>query len=248
MANESFDIEQFLKQHPFLSEIINKNETLFECYGDAPAPSKDYGQIQIKLDKVIVRWWKITLRNIEGSIYPGELKNSYEDFVHDEIAHREICRIFGEKTLDYCLNVISGQIDLLSKLPLDIQIKIFSYINLDDIPQLSLVSKLFRSICRHNELWKLFYIRQHGRNIFENQDLIHLAERRGWRQVFFTNRIKLQMELRRENQLKHSTDLVAQKQTSIRRHSFTARKQSPSLSPLPNREGSDIGIMGNSLS
>jgi len=204
-------------------------------------------------NKVILRWWKITLRNIEGSIYPGEIKNSYEDFYHDEIAKREINRIFGQKTLDYCLKFVCGQIDWLSRLPINIQIKIFSFINLDDIPQISLVSKLFRSICRHNDLWKLFYIRQHGRIILQNKDLIHLAEKRGWRKVFFTNRLKLQMELRREAQIEYHhredpSDLVKaqerQKQPLIRRHSFATRKQSP----LPNRERSDIGLIDDSLS
>ncbi len=213
--------------------------------------------IIIFFPKVILRWWKITLRNIEGSIYPGEIKNSYEDFYHDEIAKREICRIFGQKTLDYCLKFVCGQIDWLSRLPINIQIKIFSFINLDDIPQLSLVSKLFRSICRHNDLWKLFYIRQHGRIILQNKDLIHLAEKCGWRKVFFTNRLKLQMELRREAQLEQHhredpSDLVKaqerQKQHLIRRHSFATRKQSPSISPLPNRERSDISLIDDSLS
>lgn len=239
MANEiDFDIHEYLKNHQFLSKLINKNGILFEFYGTAPSPSKDYGQILITIEQVIVRWWKITLRNIEGSIYPGEIKNSYEDFSNDELAQREITRIFGEQTLKYCLNFVSGYIDWFSHLPLNIQIKIFSYVNLDDIPQLSLVSKLFRRICRENELWKLFYIQQHGKNILENQDLIHLAERRGWRQVFFTNRLKLQMELRREAQMKQT-----------RRHSFSNRISSPSLLlPLPNREGSDIDVIRNSLS
>jgi hypothetical protein len=141
---------------------------------------------------------------------------------------------------------------------MNIQIKIFSFINLDDIPQLSLVSKLFRSICRHNDLWKLFYIRQYGQVVLKNKDLIHLAERRGWRHVFFTNRLKLQMELRREAQLEYyhqedPSDLVKarerQKSSLIRSHSFTTRKKSPSMSPLPNREGSarsDIGVMHDS--
>jgi len=259
MANnriEIFDIHKFLNNHPFLSELIkSKNGILFECYGDAPSPSKDYGQIQINIDQIILRWWKITLRNIEGSIYPGEIKDSYEDFYHDEIAQREINRIFGQKTLDYCLKFLCGHIDWFSHLPLNIQIKIFSFLNLDDIPQLSLVSKLFRSICRQNELWKLFYIHQHGQIILQNKDLIHLAEKRGWRQVFFTNRLKLQMELRREAQLEYHhqedpSDLIKaqerQIQNTIRRHSFTSGKQSPSMSPLPNREESARSNIGDS--
>jgi hypothetical protein len=48
----SCDIREFLSDHPFLSELIRKDGILFECYGDAPSPSKDYGQIQIKIDKV----------------------------------------------------------------------------------------------------------------------------------------------------------------------------------------------------
>ena len=268
----SCDIGQYLRDHPFLSELIRKDGTLLECYGDAPPPSKDYGQILIKIDKVseifrlifieffilnkvIVRWWKITLRNIEGSIYPGEIKNSYEDFYHDELAHREISRIFGERTLQYCLNFICGKFDWLSLLPLNIQIQIISKLDLDDIPRLSLVSKLFRSICRNNDLWKLFYIRQHGEMVLENKDLIHLAERRGWRQVFFTNRLKLQMELRREAQLEHHhpedpSDLIKaqerQKPRILRQHSLKGRPFS--MSPLPNREVSDISVISESLS
>ncbi|CAF4400099.1 unnamed protein product, partial [Rotaria sordida] len=118
----------------------------------APAPSKDYGQLQITLDKVILRWWKITLRNIDGSMYPGEIKESYEDFYDDEVAQREIWRIFGQNTLDYCVNLARGKSDWLTRLPPNIQIHILSFVNLDDIPQISLVSKSLRSLCRNNDL------------------------------------------------------------------------------------------------
>lgn len=194
----SWNSKEFFRDHPFLAELIRTDGILFECYATAPSPSKDYGQIQILLDKVIVRWWKITLRNIEGSIYPCEIQNSFEDFPHDEISQREITRIFGEKTLEYCRNFIQGKIDWFSRLPRPIQIHICSYLNLDDIPRLALVSKLCRSICRENDLWKFFYIEQHGRMILENEQLIQLAQRHGWRRIYFTNRLKLQMELRRQ--------------------------------------------------
>lgn len=192
-----WNAREFFRDHPFLAELIPNDGTLFECHATAPAPSKDYGQIQIQLDKIIVRWWKITLRNIEGSIYPCEIQSTFEDFPHDEIAHREITRIFGEKTFDYCREFIHGKIDWLSRLPTSIQIHICSYLNLDDISRMAFVSKLFRTICRKNDLWKLFYIQQHGRMILDNEHLIELAQQRGWRRIFFTNRLKLQMELRR---------------------------------------------------
>ena len=213
--------------------------------------------------KVILRWWKITLRNVDGSMYPGEIKESHEDFYCDEAAQREISRIFGPIVLNYCLNLVRGQFDWLVRLPLPVQIRILSFIDLDAIPQLSLVCKSLHSLCRNNDLWRIFYVRHYGRSASERKDLFHLAERRGWRHVFFTNRLKLQMELRREAQLdshhrEDPSDILKARQRrsqiqpsppttprqdrfappSIRRHSFTTRKEQLSLSPLPNREGS----------
>ncbi|CAF3587526.1 unnamed protein product, partial [Rotaria sp. Silwood2] len=161
--HETCDMRHFIKEHPFLSELLREDGTVFECDGQAPAPSKDYGQLQITLDKVILRWWKITLRNIDGSMYPGEIKDSYEDFYYDEVAQREIWRIFGQDTLDYCLNLVHGKFDWLTRLPPNVQIHILSFVNLDDIPQISLVSKSLRSLCRNNHLWEIFYINHYGR-------------------------------------------------------------------------------------
>lgn len=187
-----------------------------------------------------MRWWRITLRNVEGSMYPGEIKDTLEDFRYDEVAHREIYRIFGPRLLDYCLNLVQGKIDWLVRLPTSIQIKIFSFLNLDDIPQLSLVCKNIRVLCRSNDLWKIFYARHYGRNSILNRDLISLAERQGWRHVFFTNRIKLQMQLRRESKNEHREDPSDVLKSHERRSKFqpsppvTARIERP-FSPTIRR-------------
>jgi len=199
--NQTCDLHRFRKEHPLLSELLSDDGIIFECNAQAPSPSKDYGQLEITMDKVILRWWKISLRNLEDAKYPGEIKDSYEDFYHDETAQREIWRIFGQSTLDYCLNLVQGKFDWLARIPPKIQTKILSYVNLDDIPQIALVSKGIRALCRDNNLWKQYYARHYGQHALDNKDLIHLAERRGWRHVFFTNRLKLQMQLRREAQL-----------------------------------------------
>jgi len=49
---QTCDIHRFKKEHPFLSELLRDDGVLFECDGQAPSPSKDYGQLQITLDKV----------------------------------------------------------------------------------------------------------------------------------------------------------------------------------------------------
>ncbi len=46
------DIRRFKKEHPFLSTLLREDGILFECDGEAPSPSKDYGQLQITMDKV----------------------------------------------------------------------------------------------------------------------------------------------------------------------------------------------------
>lgn len=214
--------------------------------------------------KIVLRWWKITLRNVEGSMYPGEIKDSFEDFYYDEVGQREVSRIFGQTILNYCLNLVRGQFDWLIRLPQSIQIHILSFLDLDDIPNLSLACKSLRQLCRENDLWRIFYVKHHGRQALENRNLIHLAERRGWRHVFFTNRLKLQMELRREAQPERHheedpSDLIKARerrvhvqpsppstprqlrsiQPTLRRHSFANRKEptvsSPRFSPLPDR-------------
>ena len=53
MANdEVMDTQKFFREHPLLFELIGKNGVLFECDGEAPSPSKDYGQLQINLNQV----------------------------------------------------------------------------------------------------------------------------------------------------------------------------------------------------
>ncbi len=49
---QTCDIRRFRKEHPFLSELLREDGVLFECDGEAPSPSKDYGQLQITMDKV----------------------------------------------------------------------------------------------------------------------------------------------------------------------------------------------------
>lgn len=195
MATNVVDLRQFFAQHRLLAELYPENELIFRCDGDAPAPSKDYGQLEIDRDHLTLRWWRICLKNVEGSIYPREIRDNFDDFSNDEVAQREILRIFGPTTLNYVFNIVSGQIDWISRLPQPIQIQILSNLNLDDISRVSLVSKRFRFLSRQNELWKHFYFRQHSN---PSAELIRYGERRGWRRIFFTSRIKLQMELRRE--------------------------------------------------
>ena len=49
---QTCDMHSFVKEHSFLAQLIRDDGVIFECDGEAPSPSKDYGQLQITMDKV----------------------------------------------------------------------------------------------------------------------------------------------------------------------------------------------------
>ena len=51
-ADQICDVHQYFKGHHFLFSLLPENGVLFECDAQAPSPSKDYGQLQLTLDKV----------------------------------------------------------------------------------------------------------------------------------------------------------------------------------------------------
>jgi hypothetical protein len=78
--------ETLKKHHSPLLTLFNPNKTeILNVATQAPSPSKDYCQLVLTHDKCIFRKWKIMLRGDSESRYPSEVKDSYEDFIHDEI-------------------------------------------------------------------------------------------------------------------------------------------------------------------
>lgn len=186
-----------LKRKSILLTLFDtKSKEVINHCAQAPSPSKDYCQLIVNFDKVIYRWWKITLRNY-GDVSPGEIKDNFEDFDNDEIIKHHISWAFGVNFLNYINNVVTNaKLDYLARLPEPIIIKIISYLALEDISKLSQVNKEFRELCRSDRVWVLLYQKYYTRNI--TKDLYNLAQKKGWRNIFFTNTIKLQVELRRE--------------------------------------------------
>ena len=46
------DMRQYFKDHPLLAQLLPTTGVILECDAQAPSPSKDYGQLQINLDRV----------------------------------------------------------------------------------------------------------------------------------------------------------------------------------------------------
>jgi len=58
----------------------------------------------------------------------------------------DIERMFGEQTLNHAMSIARGHVDFLPRLPRQVLVKIIGYLPLEDIPNLSYVSKQFQEV------------------------------------------------------------------------------------------------------
>ncbi|XP_075426323.1 F-box only protein 36 isoform X2 [Ascaphus truei] len=143
---------------------------------------------------VIMKCWKISLRSEFRDTKPGEYKESHQDFLDDSTTQFQIGIVFGQSTLEYVLNLCRGNIDFLERLPEPLVLYIAKFLDLEDIAQLSQVSRTLEKICNSEKLWE---------RIVESScdqvtpEMRSLAVAIGWKSFFFTNKLQLQLKLRR---------------------------------------------------
>lgn len=172
-----------------------------EMTGQAPSPSKDFHQLIVQDHEVIWRTWKISLRKDMKAIPPSQKKVPWEDFDYDEMTQFDISRVFGEDTLRLVHALVCG--DWLVRLPSSIVVHIASNLDLVDIARLGAVCKFLRKVCSSDELWEKIY-RKHCDTI--TPEIEELAHEVGWKKTFFTNKLQLQVQVRRRKE-RNSADL-----------------------------------------
>ncbi|XP_027253216.1 F-box only protein 36 isoform X2 [Cricetulus griseus] len=107
----------------------------------------------------------------------------------------QIALIFGARILDYVFNMCEGKFDYLERLSDKLLLKIICFLELEDIARLSQTSSRFAKLCKCDSLWE--QIVQAACDTV-SPDMRALAKDVGWRQVFFTNKIQLQRQIRRK--------------------------------------------------
>ncbi|XP_055977390.1 F-box only protein 36 [Sorex fumeus] len=173
-------------------------ETLFEIFRQGSAPSKDYYQVLVTRSQVIFRWWKISLRSEYRFSKPGEVKESHKDFLQNAHLQVQVALAFGARILGHIRNLCEGKFDFLERLPDSLLLRIFAYLDLEDIARLSQTSQRFSKLCKCEELWERI-VRAACDTV--SPDMRALAAEVGWRQMFFfTNKLQLQRQLRRRRQ------------------------------------------------
>ncbi|KAK2155134.1 hypothetical protein NP493_2106g00002 [Ridgeia piscesae] len=79
-----------------------------------------------------------------------------------------------------------------------ILLRIINYLELEDTAQLSQVSHLFNELCESDELWESIYHKHSPMPV--THDLVTLAQAIGWKKLFFTNKLQIQVQIRRHRQ------------------------------------------------
>ncbi|XP_066565756.1 F-box only protein 36 [Amia ocellicauda] len=170
-------------------------EPVFEISGQGPAPSKDFFQLLVTKTKVIWRWWKISLRSEFRNTVPGELKESHQDFVDDSSLQVQVSTVFGVKILVYTRNLCQGHFDYLDRLSEPLLLRVISFLDLEDVARLAQTSQKFKKLCNSEEVWEQI-VERHCDTV--TPEMRSLAKERGWKEIFFCNKLQLQMHISRK--------------------------------------------------
>ncbi|EDO33681.1 predicted protein [Nematostella vectensis] len=190
-----------------------------EKTAQAPSPSKDFHQLIVQDGEVLWRTWRISARKDQRYIPPSQRRVPWEDFDDDALTQMDIHRVFGDDTLRLVHSLVCG--DWLVRLPSNTVVHIASYLDLIDVSRLGSVCKFLRKVCSSDELWEKIY-RSHCDTITD--EIRELAKDVGWKKVFFTNRLQLQVLMKRkkdkENALKkRASELKKQAEIEESHHS-----------------------------
>ncbi|KAL3057016.1 hypothetical protein OYC64_007490 [Pagothenia borchgrevinki] len=156
---------------------------LFQFSDQGPPPSKDFFQLIVSRNEVILTSWTISVRLGCRGAAPKQQKISHHDFLHQKKLQREVKALFGDRILEHTKLLCQGKFDYLERLTDDILLKILANLELKDTTQLAQVSQRFREICDSEKFWE-----QTVRNGCADftRDMEGIAGAMGWRKMFFT--------------------------------------------------------------
>ncbi|RUS81821.1 hypothetical protein EGW08_010413 [Elysia chlorotica] len=186
---------------PWLAE----DGSLYQRTDTAPSPSKDFVQVFVTPTEIVFRLWKIVPpTRADASQLPAESRATYAEFLEDAKMRGDIERTLGDRELAYLDNLLQGHIDYLNRLSRKVLLNIMYMLDLVTISKLSQVNKYLRELCSSDALWSKLYMQNTTQPI--THELLMLTDKKGWKEVFFMNKVQLQMLLRRETDNPKSKD------------------------------------------
>uniref|UniRef100_A0A3B4AIZ4 Uncharacterized protein n=1 Tax=Periophthalmus magnuspinnatus TaxID=409849 RepID=A0A3B4AIZ4_9GOBI len=178
-------------------------DPLFETSGMAPAPNRTYCYLTITKSEVIWRWWKISLRAVDRLAGPGEVKLSHQEMLEDK--------------------QLQGHFNYLEHLSDALLLHILGFLELEDVGQLLRTSRQFWKLCQSEEYWENA-VQQRCSTLPD--EVVALARDIGWRRIFFTNKIQLQLLIHHNHSLREK---VADLEGRSRRQNIHIVGRGPSM-------------------
>lgn len=184
------------------TSVITHSGNLFEITAQDKAPKKDFCQLVVTKEKVLFRRWVISLRVEARSLRPLEAQLSHEDFLEDDSLQSEVKRVFGLDAFNKTVRMCHGQVDWLARMPLPIVLYIISFLDIVDVANLSQVNSFFREISSNDIIWEELFFKYNDQ---ATEELIDLALEKGWKHIFFANKLHLRVLLSRRQKDKNES-------------------------------------------
>ncbi|KAL3992173.1 relaxin 3 [Sarotherodon galilaeus] len=153
-------------------------ERLFEISGQGPPPPKDFFQLVITKNEVILTSWRISLRLECRGLPPKQHRTSHQDFQNDKTLQYEVGAVFGQRILDYTTGLCQGK---------------FDYLELSIVFFLCSNSFVFTCMlcCALTGLYQLFSSEKFWEQAVRtctgfNRDVEDIANAMGWKSTFLT--------------------------------------------------------------
>lgn len=175
-------------------------DPLFKISGRGPPPNTTFFYFAVTKSEVIWRWWKISSRAVDRQSRPGEEKESHQKMLEDKSLQNEIAIVFGQEILEYAKTLCLGHYNYLELLSDSLLLHIINYLELEEVGQLACTSRKFRQLCQSEEFWEKA-VRQRCQTV--SDEVSSLAFEIGWRRLFFTNKLQLQMLINRRRMKLH---------------------------------------------
>ncbi|KAM9301059.1 LOW QUALITY PROTEIN: F-box only protein 36-like [Morus bassanus] len=128
-------------------------ETLHELHCQSPPPSKDFHRFVVTSAEVIWSTWRISFQPSQEKVFPKEVKKLHTEFLLDQQLQKQVRNVFGNNTLEYTVNLCQRHYDFLVRMPENITIHT-SFLDADDLQQLSKTCKKFQQLCSSEEVWE----------------------------------------------------------------------------------------------
>ncbi|XP_050764558.1 F-box only protein 36-like [Gymnogyps californianus] len=129
-------------------------ETLHELHCQSPPPGKDFHRFPIPCAEVIWSTWRISFQPSQEKVFPKEVKKLHTEFLLDQQLQKRVRNIFGNNTLEYTVNLCQRHYNFLIRMPKNLIVHMLSFLDADDLQQLSKTCKKFQQLFSSEEFWE----------------------------------------------------------------------------------------------